>query len=88
MGPKAGVGNPFGGGPGAAGPAAAGLTVLTLKHAQADEMGKLLRQVVVHADITADARTNQLIVRADAKTLDELKELLIKLDVPVPQPKR
>ncbi len=81
FGPMGGGGRPgFGGGP----PAGAGLNVITLKHATADETAVLLKKVFPAAEVTADSRTNQLIVRADAKTLEELQALLTKLDVQVP----
>ena len=66
---------------------AAGLTVLTLKHAAAAETAQLLKRVFPTAEVTADDRTNQLVVRADAKTLEELQALLAKLDVQVPRSK-
>lgn len=65
--------------------AAGGLTVLTLKHALAGETAQLLKRVFPAAEVTADDRTNQLVVRADAKTLEELQALLVKLDVQVPK---
>jgi hypothetical protein len=61
------------------------LQVVVLKHAAADEMVPLLKKVFATAEITADTRTNQLIIRADAKSLEELKALLAQLDVEVPK---
>lgn len=83
IGGDAGSGLPMGamGGPPRA---AGGLTVLTLKHATANETAQLLKRVFPAAEVTADERTNQLVVRADAKTLEELQALLLKLDVQVP----
>jgi len=37
--------------------------------------------------MTGDPRTNTIIVRADEKTLDELKSILTRLDVEVSKPK-
>jgi hypothetical protein len=62
-----------------------GLSVLSLKHATADELAPLLKKVFPTAEITADARTNQLVVRAEGKTLEELQALLMRLDVEVPK---
>jgi RNA polymerase sigma factor (sigma-70 family) len=93
VGPNPGVG-PRPGGPmagltgmGAGGPpqASGGLTLLTLKHAAAGETATLLKRVFPNAEVTADDRTNQLIIRADARTLEELQTLLTKLDVQVPR---
>lgn len=90
FGPRSGGSIPGGEGPmgtGAGGPprAVGGLTVLTLKHALAGETATLLKRVFPAAEVTADDRTNQLVVRADAKTLEELQALLVKLDVQVPK---
>lgn len=85
IGGDTGPGLPMGG-MGMGGPprAAGGLTVLTLKHATANETAQLLKRVFPAAEVTADERTNQLVVRSDAKTLEELQALLVKLDVQVP----
>jgi hypothetical protein len=86
-GPPSGLG-PMGGFPGGAGPKPiGGLTVLTLKHATTEELSPVLKRVFPGAEITADPRTNQLIIRADAKTLEELEALLNRLDVAVPKGK-
>jgi hypothetical protein len=93
MGPPAGTpritpdrvpgGAPMGVGAGGPPQAAGGLTLITLKHAAAGETATLLKRVFPSAEVTADDRTNQLIVRADPRTLEELQTLLTKLDVPV-----
>jgi RNA polymerase sigma factor (sigma-70 family) len=66
-----------GGGQGRAGD----ITVLVLKHAVAQEMSGVIGSVFHNAEITPDARTNQLIIRADKKTTDEIRALIEKLDV-------
>ena len=75
-------------GPGPGGPKpAVGLTVITLKHAQVEVLGPVLTKLFPAVDLTLDQRTNQLILRADAKTLEEIQSLLLKLDVEVPKGK-
>jgi hypothetical protein len=64
-----------------------GFTVLPLKHATAEEMAEVLHRVFPSAEIVAEPRTKQLIVRTDAKTLEELEALLNRLDVPAPRGK-
>ncbi|VTR98948.1 sigma-70 family rna polymerase sigma factor : RNA polymerase sigma factor, sigma-70 family OS=Singulisphaera acidiphila (strain ATCC BAA-1392 / DSM 18658 / VKM B-2454 / MOB10) GN=Sinac_5383 PE=4 SV=1: Sigma70_r2: Sigma70_r4_2: Secretin_N [Gemmata massiliana] len=86
-----GSGPPFGGLPGS-GPGmmpggargGAGLKVVVLKHAIAEELVPVLKKVFPNAEITADARTNQLIVRADTELFQEVSKLLEKLDVDIP----
>ena len=78
------------GGPGkgpAAGPQGAGfpLTILKAKYARADQLAGTL-QMVYHGEgltVTTDDRTNSLILRADDKTVAEVKKLLEVLDVEV-----
>ncbi|AMV28687.1 ECF RNA polymerase sigma factor SigE [Gemmata sp. SH-PL17] len=62
----------------------AGLKVVVLKHATAEELVPVLKKVFPNAEITAEARTNQLIVRADAELFQEVSKLLEKLDVDIP----
>jgi type II secretory pathway component GspD/PulD (secretin) len=59
-----------------------------LRNAEAAEIARVLKQVFNQSgvEITPDPRTNQLIVRADNKTLAELAALLEKLDIPLPPP--
>jgi RNA polymerase sigma factor (sigma-70 family) len=57
------------------------LTVLTLKNAEAQGMEQVLKKVFPTVQIVAEMRSNTLIIRADAKTLEELKALIAKLDV-------
>ena len=74
--------------PGPGGPMRGGpLTVITLKHAHAEEMVAVLRQVFAAQGLeaTADERTNQLILRADVKMAAEVEALIEKLDVQVPK---
>ncbi len=66
---------------------ATGLTVIPLKHAVAEDLEEGLKHFFPTAEIVVEPRTNQLIVRADAKTLEELQALIGKLDVPVSKPK-
>jgi RNA polymerase sigma factor (sigma-70 family) len=94
-------GGPMGGGPmpGAMGPMGrtdpfgdatkpgGTLHVITLKHATADEMAVVLKKVFSNADITPDARTNQLVIRATEATLLEVERLIQQLDVDVPKRK-
>jgi type II secretory pathway component GspD/PulD (secretin) len=63
------------------------ISVLTLKHAKAAEILKVLGGLFPTVEMIDDPRTNSLVVRADEKTLAELKELLSKLDVEVGRPK-
>ena len=77
VGPMGGL--PMGMGTGAA--KGAELKVFVLKHAAADDMVPLLKKVFATAEITADPRTNQLIIRADQATVAELAKLLEQLDV-------
>jgi len=82
-GPPMGPGGGFGGIPGGAPMGGEPrLTVVTLKHAMALEMEPILKKVF-GATVTADPRTNSLIVRADAQTLKEIEELVRALDVMV-----
>lgn len=95
--PSAG-GGPIGPGPGSmSGPAGFGPpggssadarpVLIDLKHATADRLESVLKKVFPGAQITAEPRTNRLIVRADAKTLSELNDLVKALDVSADKPK-
>jgi hypothetical protein len=89
-GPGPGVGpssGGFGPPPGTGGRPAKPLTVIILKHATAVEMVEVLKRVFPTAEITPDQRSNQLIIRADDKTMDELEALVNRLDVEVPKRK-
>lgn len=57
------------------------LTVFSLKNARALELTPVLNRVFPTAEVTAEERTNQLIVRADEKTTAELEALIKRLDV-------
>jgi RNA polymerase sigma factor (sigma-70 family) len=66
------------------GPARGGdIVVLVLKHALAHELVPVVGRVFPNAEITAEPRTNQLIIRADKKTMEEIHALIGKLDVQV-----
>ncbi|HEY3788926.1 MAG TPA: sigma-70 family RNA polymerase sigma factor [Urbifossiella sp.] len=59
------------------------LTVMILKNAKASELATVLEKVFP-GDVSASAepRTNSLIIRANEKTLHEVKSLIDQLDVP------
>jgi type II secretory pathway component GspD/PulD (secretin) len=61
------------------------LKVFVLKHAKAQELLPVLERLFRTAELTAEARSNQLIVRADDQTLKEVAALLEKLDVELPR---
>lgn len=78
------------GGMGAPPKPAGNLTIVALRNATASEMATVLKKVFPAAEVTPEPRSNQLLIRADAATLEELKALITKLDValpPVPTPK-
>ena len=64
------------------------LTVISLRHATAKDMASVLEKVFPRDEITADPRSNQLIIRADAATLEEMQALISRLDVDVGAPKK
>jgi type II secretory pathway component GspD/PulD (secretin) len=69
------------GGPGGA-DTAGGVHVLALKHAAAPDLAVVLQQVFPgRSSITAEPRTNQLIIRANQETLLEMAKLIDQLDV-------
>ncbi len=85
-----GSGGPLGPamGPGPGGPKPeAVFNVFVLKQAKSEEMVTVLQKLFPNGTLTADPRTNSIILRGDGKTLEELKALLDKLDVPVPKAK-
>ncbi len=90
MGPMVGPGAPGAGSFDRIGGAPTGgealLSVIPLKYAQALELEPILKKAT-GATITAEPRTNQLIVRADEQTMKELQELVRTLDVQVAKPK-
>ncbi len=61
------------------------LTVFTLKHAKAADMATVLQQVfdVQRVSVTADTRSNQLVVRSDEDTVPAVKRIIEALDVNV-----
>ena len=72
-------GPPMGAGPGGAAKAG-GLTVFALKNANAEELAAVLKKVFPTAEITAEARTNQLIVRVSEKDMADFEKLIVRLD--------
>src|SRR5579883_178197 len=80
-----GPGGPGGPGLGPIGGAGSGtaINIYNLKYAKADELVAVVQKLFPGAEMTAEPRTNAIIVRADEKTLDELKSLLTRLDVDV-----
>jgi RNA polymerase sigma factor (sigma-70 family) len=88
-GPGAGIG-PMPGGPPmdiGAPPAGQNLTVFNLKNAKAEDMAVVLKKLFRNADIESYSGGNAVIVRADDKTLDEIKALLSRLDTETPKPR-
>jgi hypothetical protein len=57
------------------------ITVLKLQHANADGLSVVLGKVFPAVGITAEPRTNQLIVRASTEQLAEVEKLINELDV-------
>ena len=58
--------------------------LIPLKHASAQELATVVNRVFPTADVTAEPRSNQLIIRADDKTVEEIKKLITQLDIDVP----
>ena len=59
------------------------LTVLALKSASAVELAEVLEKVFrTGVTITAEPRTNSLIISTDEKTLEDVKALVERLDEP------
>jgi type II secretory pathway component GspD/PulD (secretin) len=65
-------------------------TVIALKYASAEELAAVLSRVFTSppaatqkVQITADARSNQIVIRSDSETAIEVAKLVEKLDVPV-----
>ena len=59
--------------------------VFPLKNAKANDTVPVLQKVFTGLAVTADERTNSLIIRADQETLTEVAKLLERLDIPVPE---
>jgi Bacterial type II/III secretion system short domain/Domain of unknown function (DUF4177) len=80
---------PMGGfGPGGGGtPANDQLNVMHLKHALATELVPVLAKVFPTATLSADPRTNSIVVRGDANTMDMVRVLVARLDMEVSKPK-
>jgi hypothetical protein len=57
------------------------LSILKLKHAKAEQLATVLKQVFNSAEITPEPRTNQLIVRANPESTKEVEKLVTELDV-------
>ena len=77
-------GGPMGGPPSAV---HMSLTVYTLKNAKAAELAKVVEKVFAPqgVEVTADPRTNRLIIRSDDDTIPALKRIIEELDVSVPK---
>ncbi|MDY3552502.1 sigma-70 family RNA polymerase sigma factor [Gemmata sp. JC717] len=76
-------GSPSGGwGPGgpAGTPPSKHINVFSLKVSKADEMILTLKPLFPNTDLSADPRTNTILVRGDEKTLDELRTLIARLE--------
>lgn len=67
-------------GMGTAKPAGTPLNIFALKNARAAEIAAVLKKLYQNADIEAYEAGNSVIVRADEKTLEELKALITRLD--------
>jgi len=65
--------------------AAGPISVIALAHATAEEMAVTLKKVFPTLEITAESRTNKLIVRGDEKTVADLQALVKVLDQDAPQ---
>jgi type II secretory pathway component GspD/PulD (secretin) len=80
------MGSMMGGGmmpPGGIAPRAGAIKVIALRHATAPELSTVLSRVFPTAEVTPESRSNQVIIRADDKTLTELEALIRQLDVDV-----
>jgi type II secretory pathway component GspD/PulD (secretin) len=73
---------PMGRFPGSA-PARGELRIIALRHADAQELSTVVGRVFPNADVTAEPRSNQLIIRTDDKTMNEMEALIGRLDVDV-----
>jgi type II secretory pathway component GspD/PulD (secretin) len=74
-----------GGSAGSGGPGSVSrISVLSLKYAKAEEIALVLKKVFPDVQITADPRTNQLILRASDESSLEVAKLLQQLDVNTP----
>ena len=59
---------------------------LQISYAKADELAALLSKVISQrGSVSTDSRTNTLIVNDTAKKIDEIREMVTRLDVPVRQ---
>ena len=76
------------GGIGGRGPGPADVQVLRLRNAQADELARLLKELFGRqpgVTVSADARSNSLVVNADPDTLKAIQALVARLDEPGPK---
>jgi type II secretory pathway component GspD/PulD (secretin) len=63
--------------------------VIQLKNASAVDLVVLLKDVFTRTPgvaVTADPRTNALVVNADRKTLETIQALVVRLDEPAANP--
>ncbi len=59
---------------------------LQISYAKADELATLLAKVISsRGSVSTDSRTNTLIINDTAKKIDEIREMVTRLDVPVRQ---
>jgi type II secretory pathway component GspD/PulD (secretin) len=78
LGPGGGGFNPYGTG--------VPVHVVKLRNAAAQDLATVISRVFPSASITAEPRSNQLIIRADDKTNEEIEKLIGRLDVDGPAP--
>jgi hypothetical protein len=64
-------------------PPATEMRVFPLEYAQAEDVMRLIQQLLRVANITADKRTNSIITRTEAPLLREMETLVRVLDVPI-----
>jgi hypothetical protein len=70
------------GGPGGFAPGGVGgFKVIALKHARAQELAATLKQLLGNVQVVGDARSNSIVLKADATAAREIEELIRKLDV-------
>ncbi len=63
------------------------VNVFTLKHAKAEELVTVLQKLFPNGTMTADPRTNSIVLSGDTETLDTARALIARLDMEVVKPK-
>ncbi|MBP3960213.1 sigma-70 family RNA polymerase sigma factor [Gemmata sp. G18] len=76
-----------GDGSGAPGKPDAFVNVFTLKHAKAEELVPVLQKLFPRSAMSADPRTNSIILSGGTETLDTVRALIARLDMEVVKPK-